>query len=239
MKKIIFIITLAIALLFTATRYGFAFNMPSGWIANSTGGGGRLDNVVVKKYSVSIISIIAIYSDSTTAVIYSNSSGSTAKDIAGTTAGTNGEELLSAINIPAGTITSLQIVFSNNFIINGYQNYSTETPREGQEYTTSSTPAGNYYSYWYESEVGWPTPIPDIYAQEVAVDVSAYPISASLSDRTVTISNLNIVITKDTAKNLRLVFNLSSGIIFGWDEAEESYTIAVPGTPTISSAEDI
>lgn len=234
MRKIMLTVLLTVTLLFISIHYIFAFNMPSGHTELAVGIGGidELSTAVCESYKIKIISVTVTYADSSTAEIYSNTDGSTEVDLIATTAGTNGIAFISVEDVPKGTITKVEIVISNTVKIKGYQNLVSDADNV-QCYTTSNSGATLYGIYAAAAENHNTTN-----AEEVTIDVSGSNYNATTAQRTLTVSDLNIVISSETAKGLKLVFDLSDVITFGgvMTGEEVNNICVVPGAPSITAS---
>lgn len=229
MKKIkcLFIIS---AFFLLISNYLFSASLPSGWNELQVGVDGvtSVSAIQIEKYEIKLVSVTATYSDGSSSEIYSNASGSDAVDLVSTTAGTNGLPFVNIGSVPAGTITSIQAVISSSIKVKGYQNFATSSPYPIQQlYTTSSAPSGSYYAYRALNQGS--------NSGDATIDVSQSPYSVTTQDLTVTVSNLNITVSQDETKKLKLVFDISESLAFGYKLVGMTpYIIAVPGTPTIT-----
>lgn len=99
-----------------------------------------------------------------------------------------------------------------------------------QAMTTNDTGAGTYGLYAACFVKGQFVP------QTVAIDVSDSHYNATIEQRTITVNNLNLVISADSTKGLKLVFDLSNAIIFGVSSGEPLHICVLPGAPSITAA---
>lgn len=227
MKRILFFALSSLVLSFICCQTLMAFDLPSGYDdIDDNQSITEIDDPVTQKYELKIVSITATYNNGSSSEIYSNTDGSDAVDLAATTAGTNGSEFLSITDVTAGTITSLQIVFSSSIKVKGYQTYVADPGGNQQMYTTEND-QNTYYGYYAAYVANHLT----TNSEDATIDVSSDTYGGTTEQLTVTINNLNIEITSGSSKSAKLVFDLSGGLNFGFNSSEWKCAVT-PGSPS-------